>query len=135
MRADLEDITVETDNLEWSPLSEGIAFKVLRLGHESGTWSVLFQCQPGSSFAPHIHLGAGEYFLIKGRMDYRVGTVSGGSYGYEPLGVFHEQTLFPEYTELYFTNHGPIAFVDKDKNILSVLDVRFFADAGARAAA
>jgi anti-sigma factor ChrR (cupin superfamily) len=123
-----EDIAVDTNTLDWTELSEGIAFKVLRLSQETGTWTVIFRCQPGSTFAPHLHLGAGEYYVIKGRMDYRAGTANSGGYGYEPLGVFHEKTVFPEYTELYFTNHGPVAFVDEQKNITSVLDVRFFQD-------
>ena len=128
MNKNPKDIAVDTNSLDWTELSEGIAFKVLRLSEETGTWTVILQCQPGASFAPHLHLGAGEYFVIKGRMEYRAGTANCGGYGYEPLGVYHEKTIFPEYTELYFTNYGPVAFVDEQKNITSVLDVHFFKD-------
>jgi acetylacetone-cleaving enzyme len=57
-------------------------------------------------------LGAGEYYVISGKMEVRGGVENGGitaitgDYGYEPNGVIHDMTNFPEDTILYFTNFG-----------------------------
>ena len=32
---------------------------------------------------------------------------------------------FPEYTELYFTNFGPVAFLDEEGGVASILDHDF----------
>ena len=110
------------DEGRWAPLAPGIDFKLFYASAETGRWSVLLRCQAGSFFGPHKHLGAGEYFVVKGRMTYRMGEAAAGAYGYEPLDVIHEHTAFPEYTELYFTNYGPIVFLDEKGDISSVLD-------------
>lgn len=125
------EIMLDTDAMAWQPLSEGIGFKVLRVSPETGTWTVLLNCAKGSSFAPHYHHGAGEYYVIKGRMDYRMGTAKTADYGYEPLGAYHESTSFSEDTVLLFTNHGPVAFVGPDQSIVGILDWKFFADRAA----
>lgn len=115
----------EMDWVEWAP---GIEFKTLRTSSETGVWTVLFKCEAGSSFPAHIHYGAGEYFVITGRMDYRMGIAQTGDYGYEPLGAYHEETRFLEDTELLFTNHGPVAFIDENRAPVLILDWKFFAD-------
>jgi hypothetical protein len=61
-------------------------------------------------------------------MDYRMGTARAGDYGYEPLGVYHDSTVFLEDSELLFTNHGPVIFVDEDMKPIMILDWKFFAD-------
>jgi anti-sigma factor ChrR (cupin superfamily) len=108
--------------LPWVPLTPGIDFRLFYSSRETGRWTVLLRCQPGSFFGPHKHYAAGEYFVIKGRMDYRMGAADEGTYGYEPLGVIHDHTAFPVYTELLFTNHGPVAFLDEAGGIASILD-------------
>ena len=50
------------------------------------------------------------------------GSAVAGDYGYEPLDAVHVETNFPEYSELYFTNHGPVVFLDEDDNVTSILD-------------
>ena len=63
-----------------------------------------------------------------------MGTAVSGVYGYEPIGVTHDMTSFPEYTELLFTNFGPVAFLNADDSIKSILDyelVERLAKAGA----
>jgi len=129
------DILCHTSEMEWIEFGAGIDFKVLRTSAETGTWTVLFRCAKGSGFPPHFHHGAGEYLLLKGVMDYRAGQAVAGDYGYEPLGVYHESTTFLEDTELLFTNHGPVAFVNPDMSIAMMLDWKFFADKQAEAAA
>jgi len=126
--ARFEDLYVSPGRLSWIEFSEGIRFKLLRVSSETGAWTVLFHCLAGSSFAPHRHLGAGEYLMLKGKMEVRGGAGEGGvtavtgDYGYEPSGVVHDSTCFVEETEFFFTNHGPIAFIDADGNTTAVLD-------------
>jgi len=127
----MSDILVKTTDLPWVPLAEGIDYRVLRTSPETGSWTVLFRAQPGSSFAKHRHLGAGEYYMVKGRMEYRAGAAVAGDYGYEPLDSVHEETNFPEYTELYFTNYGAVAFLDEDDNVTSILDHNVITDLAA----
>ena len=109
----------------WRSLAEGIDIKLLFSSHETGRWTVIIRGQPGASFARHKHYAAGEYYVIKGQMDYRMGSATEGTYGYEPLGVIHDETTFTEYTELFFTNYGPVLFLDDDDNVVSILDNAF----------
>lgn len=116
------EILKDCNSLSWVPMIEGIDFKLLRVSEQTGVWTVLFRCQAGSHFPIHQHHGAGEYYVINGRMQYVAGEAVTGCYGYEPLGAIHEKTLFPEYTELLFTNHGPVAFLNDDGSIKQMLD-------------
>jgi anti-sigma factor ChrR (cupin superfamily) len=116
------EVLVSIEQLAWVPILPGIDFRLLFASGETGRWTVLFRCQAGSSFPAHRHYGAGEYFVVKGLMQYRMGSAPAGTYGYEPLGVVHELTSFPEYTELLFTNYGPVAFLNEDGSVSSLLD-------------
>lgn len=129
------DLLCRTADLPWIEFGEGISYKVLRTSSETGAWTVIFRCAKGSGFPPHFHHGAGEYLMLSGVMDYRAGKAVAGDYGYEPLGVYHESTVFLEDSELLFTNHGPVAFTNPDGSIALMLDWKFFADKQAEHAA
>lgn len=123
-----DEVKLSTNGMAWIEFGPGIDYKILRTSAETGAWTVLFRCAKGSAFPPHLHYGAGEYFLLKGVMDYRMGRAQAGDFGYEPLGVYHERTEFLEDSELIFTNHGPVAFVNEDMSVKMLLDWKFFAD-------
>ena len=101
---------------------------MLRTTQETGHWTVLLKCAKGSGIPRHEHLGAGEYYVIAGKMEVRGGVENGGitaitgDYGYEPNGVIHDMTNFPEDSILYFTNFGPIRYIDDDDNTVGFLD-------------
>lgn len=116
-----ESLIPPTD-MKWVAFGEGIEFSLLYTSEETGRWVVVFRCQPGSFFGPHRHLGAGEYYVVRGRMVYRIGEAGPGTYGYEPLDAVHDHTSFPEYTELLFINHGPVAFLDDRGDIATIVD-------------
>ncbi|WP_108812144.1 cupin domain-containing protein [Sphingorhabdus sp. Alg231-15] len=116
------ELIVDPETQTWTPFSEGIDLKLLNASSETGRWTIMLRCQAGSSFAKHQHFGAGEYYVIKGHMEYRTDVAKTGYYGYEPLGAVHELTEFIDYTELLFTNHGPIAFLDDEDNVIFLLD-------------
>lgn len=117
-----DESLIDVEKLAWHQLVEGVEVKLLFSSSETGRWTVLLKCQPGSSFGKHKHYGAGEYFVVKGHMEYRMGGAKTGDFGYEPLGAVHELTSFTEYTELLFTNYGPVLFLDDEDNVISILD-------------
>ncbi len=123
---------VQIDELEWKPFPEGLAsggitWKLLNVSPEMGAWTAIFDCPAGSSFAPHIHMGPGEYFLTKGKMDVRGGKDAGGEtavapgYGYESCNARHDETYFPEDSEFYMTFLGPLQFINPDGSPLAVV--------------
>lgn len=114
---------VQMDEVDWvdfpAALSEGgIKWKLLNVAPEMGAWTAIFDCPAGSSFASHVHIGPGEYYLSKGRMEVRGGEDDGGDtatapgYGYEACQAYHEKTFFPVDSEFYMTFLGPLNFVD-----------------------
>lgn len=114
---------VELNNLPWVPFPDflskgGITWKLLNVAPEVGSWAAIFNCPEGSSFNSHIHIGPGEYYLTKGRMELRGGVESGGetvtapAYGYEACEAFHGKTYFPVDSEFYMTFLGPLHFVN-----------------------
>ncbi|MFC3053326.1 2,4'-dihydroxyacetophenone dioxygenase family protein [Kordiimonas pumila] len=126
------EILLKTADLPWVPIIEGIDFKLLRASSETGTWSVIFKAKKGSFFPAHKHFGAGEYLMLKGRMEYRVGVAVEGDYGYEPIDSIHEMTTFTEDSELLFTNHGVVLFLNEDGTYGEALDYKYVADLAAQ---
>ncbi len=123
-----KNIYVHASQEPWLPFYPGIGFKLLRASQETGHWTVLLNCSKGSTIPRHEHMGAGEYYIVSGKMEVRDGVENGGitamtgDYGYEPNGVIHDLTNFPEETVLYFTNFGPIRYIDEDDNTVGFLD-------------
>ncbi len=123
---------VQIDALDWAPfppdLCEGpIRWRLLNVSPEVGAWTAVFDCPKGSSFARHIHIGPGEYYLTKGKMEVRGGDTEGGDtstapgYGYEACGARHDHTYFLEDSAFYMTFLGPLNFIDEDGNTLALV--------------
>jgi hypothetical protein len=121
----IEDRYVQMDEIPWVDFPEnlsdgGIRWKLLNVAPELGSWAAIFDCPAGSSFASHFHIGPGEYFLTKGKMEVRGGVEEGGAtanapgYGYEACGAFHDKTYFPVDSEFYMTFLGPLNFTNED---------------------
>ena len=124
----IDDILTRPEEMKYFPMVPGIEVALLYSSRETGRWTVLFKCERGSSFSRHKHYAAGEYYVVSGRMEYRVGSAPAGTYGYEPMGVIHEETTFPEDTVLLFTNYGPVLFLDEEGNAGPILDNAFLED-------
>ena len=123
---------VQMDKIPYVPFPEGLAeggieWKLLHVSPEMGSWTAYFKCPAGSSFAPHIHMGPGEYFLTKGRMDVRGGKEAGGDtavapgYGYESCNARHDKTYFPVDSEFYMTFLGPLQFISEDGTPIAIV--------------
>ena len=132
MKQKIEGDYVHVDSVGWQPFpgefsAGGIRWKLLHVSPEMGAWTAIFDCPKGSSFARHIHVGPGEYFLTKGKMEVRGGADDGGAtamavgYGYEACNARHDQTNFVEDSEFYMTFLGPLQFIDEDGNTLAVV--------------
>ena len=132
MKQKLEGEYVHLDSVAWQPFpgefsAGGIRWKLLHVSPEMGAWTAIFDCPQGSSFARHVHVGPGEYFLTKGKMEVRGGGDDGGAtavavgYGYEACNARHDQTNFVEDSEFYMTFLGPLQFIDEDGNTLAVV--------------
>lgn len=132
MKPRTQEEYVQMDAVKWKPFPEafskgGIRWKLLHVSPEVGAWTAIFDCPAGSSFAPHIHMGPGEYFLTKGKMDVRGGKAAGGDtavapgYGYESCNARHDQTYFPEASEFYMTFLGPLQFIKDDGSPIAVI--------------
>lgn len=130
-----ETVSVRTSTGEWIDWGPGIRMQVLRAQPETGHWSCLYKIAAGASFGRHEHLGAGEYFVISGKAVIRGGEEQGGvtsvagDYSCEPNGVIHDETYFPEESLIYFSNDGPLKFLDDDDNITFICDWRAVRDA------
>ena len=76
MKPKISEEYVQIDAVGWKPFPEafsdgGIRWKLLHVSPERGSWTAIFDCPKGSSFAPHVHAGPGEYLMTKGKMDVR----------------------------------------------------------------
>lgn len=132
MKKRIEQEYVQMDQTPWLPFPDafsdgGIRWKLLHVSPEVGSWTAIFDCPAGSSFARHIHVGPGEYLLTKGRMDVRGGSDDGGDtaiapgYGYESCNARHDQTNFPIDSEFYMTFLGPLQFIEEDGTTIAVV--------------
>ena len=126
--AKLKDIALRTAELPWKPFCPGITFKLLRVSAETGAWTVLFHADAGAGFDRHAHIGAAEYYMVSGRMDIRGGDKAGGftalpgDYGYEANSMLHDWTNFPEESVFFFTNQGPLGFLDDNDKVVQIFD-------------
>ena len=132
MKLHIPEEYVQMDETPWADFPEalsegGIRWKLLHVSPESGAWTAYYDCPAGSSFAAHIHMGPGEYFLTKGRMDVRGGVAAGGAtavapgYGYESANARHDETNFPEDSEFYMTFLGPLHFIEPDGTTVALV--------------
>ncbi len=129
-----EDLLVQSKDLPWSTMGEGVSIKILRVSEETGFWSSMIRMEPGSQFAPHKHLGAAEFYVLKGALDYRGGRASEGCYGYEPLGAVHEATTCDVETIITFNSYGPVVFYDENGSVVQILSYETARDLAAGAA-
>lgn len=122
------DLIVNIADCHEVALGTGTTIRLLRYSEETGDW-VLWVCmQPGATFAPHWHLGHGQYFVTKGELIYDVGSAPVGTYGYEPIGSRHTEARCEQVTEYLFMGHGAVAFTDENDQIRFILNHEFLRD-------
>ena len=118
---DENEILLQCDDLAWQEMGDGVGIKILRVSEETGQWTALIRMDAGATFAAHKHLGAADGYILKGCLEYRVGTAPAGSFLYEPLGAVHDATTCAEETLIYFNAYGPIVFHAEDGSVAQIL--------------
>lgn len=122
------DLIVNIADCHEVALGTGTTIRLLRYSEETGDWVLWVSMQPGATFAPHWHLGHGQYFVTKGELIYDVGSAPVGTYGYEPIGSRHTEARCEQVTEYLFMGHGAVAFTDEDDQIRFILNHEFLRD-------
>ncbi len=120
--AENAEILVQTNDLPWVSMGDGVDIKVLRVSEETGFWSAIIRMQPGAVFAAHKHLAPADFLILKGKLKYRMGEAAEGAYGYEPTGAVHESTTCDEETILTFNAFGPAIFYNEDGSVGQILN-------------
>ena len=131
-------VVVHADDVPWFQAGEGIEMKILRLGDELPTWTVLIRFEPGERLPHHIHLAPAELHILRGSGEHRAtGPWKTGDHIYEHTGARHEPTLFHEETLLLMISYGAVAVLTEDGALDWIMDVNFFKEqmAAARSAA
>ncbi|MBS7670048.1 cupin domain-containing protein [Croceicoccus gelatinilyticus] len=124
----LGDLIVNINDCNEVELGTGTTIRLLRYSEETGDWVLWVKMEPGATFAPHWHLGHGQYFVTKGELIYDVGSAPEGTYGYEPIGSRHNEARCEQVTEYLFMGHGAVAFLDDDGEIRFILNHEFLRD-------
>ncbi|GGD38662.1 cupin domain-containing protein [Croceicoccus pelagius] len=124
----LGDLIVNINDCKEVELGTGTTIRLLRYSEETGDWVLWVKMEPGATFAPHWHLGHGQYFVTKGELIYDVGSAPEGTYGYEPIGSRHSEARCEQVTEYLFMGHGAVAFLDDDGEIRFILNHEFLRD-------
>jgi anti-sigma factor ChrR (cupin superfamily) len=120
-------ITIAPDSLPWTEVTDGVEMKVLHLGEELPTWTVLIRFQPGERLPPHIHLAAAELYIVSGSGTHRhTGPFEAGDYIYEQTWADHVPTQFHEETVLLMISYGPCAVKGPDGELQYIMDADFF---------
>lgn len=122
------DLIVNLKDTAFVELGAGTRIKLLRFSEETGDWVIWVSMEPGATFAPHWHLGHGQYFVTKGELLYDVGSAPEGTYGYEPIGSRHNEARCEVHTEYLFMGHGAVAFTDDAGDIRFILNHEFLRD-------
>nr|WP_053000280.1 hypothetical protein [Sphingomonas sp. Y57] len=105
--------------------SEGVEMEVISVDPATGGFACLFRGKKNATFAPHLHLAGADYLILSGALNYRDQLAPAGDSGYEPYGSIHQETIFPEDTEMVFITHGPLIFYDDDNRYTKIMDSRW----------
>ena len=122
------DLIVNIADSRAHELGQGTTIRLLRYSEETGDWVLWVEMQPGATFAPHWHLGHGQYFVTKGELLYDVGSAPAGTYGYEPIWSRHNEARCEQVTEYLFMGHGAVAFTGPDGDVRFILNHEFLRD-------
>ena len=83
------------DELPWAELAPGIEIKVLRVGGDTGRYTLMNRFAPGTVLPRHHHYGEVHAFTLSGRWGYLEydWEAAAGDYIYEEAGSVHTLTV------------------------------------------
>lgn len=120
-----DSMLVQTERVPWKPLGPSTSYKLLRASVETGAFTVMLRVEAGGFFLAHKHLGAADFYVLQGRLEYEGGTAVAGDWIYEPNGSVHEMTVCKEETVVLFHFHGPVAFLGPFGGVRMIVDSQF----------
>ena len=120
---------VGTEGIPWALFAPGIEIRMLRVGGESGTYTLMTRFAPGTVLPRHRHMGEVHAYTIRGRWYYKEYNwiAETGSYVYEPPNSVHTLTVPPENPEptvILFTIHAGLVLISDDGDLLTIEDAQ-----------
>jgi quercetin dioxygenase-like cupin family protein len=120
-----ETSVCHTDELPWAELMPGIEMKVLRVGGDSGTYTLMNRFAPGIVLPRHYHHGEVHAWTIEGEWGYLEydWTARAGDYMHEPAGSVHTLAVpegAPGPVTIQFVIDKGLDFLDDDGNVVHV---------------
>ena len=113
---------LNTNELPWIPVREGLSFKPVRFFSDDRGWMLLLRVEPGTVIARHRHTGDVHAYHLEGqRMLIDTGGVLGpGSYLYEPSGnVDSWKAVGDQPLIAYITVNGAVEYLDDRDQVTS----------------
>ncbi len=125
-------LLLRTASLPWRPLGPGSWYRLLRASLETGAFTVMLRIEEGGAFLAHRHLGAADFYVFEGEVEYANGVALPGDWVYEPNGATHALTTCRRETVVLFHFHGPVVFLDPDGAPAMVVDSALVHEVAAR---
>lgn len=94
----------------WSPLRDGVIFRLLFQDPDSGYRVGLIRYEPGASVPLHRHVGDEHIYILSGSQQDERGRYPAGSYIYNPEGSEHS-IASPEGCLVLAHWHKPVQFL------------------------
>lgn len=112
---------LDTTQLDWIPLAEGLSFKPLTFFPDDAGYQLLLRLMPGTVIPRHRHTGEIHAFNISGtRRILTTGEDIGpGTYLYEPVGNTDTwQAVGDEPCVVHIEANGRIDYLDENDNVI-----------------
>jgi quercetin dioxygenase-like cupin family protein len=118
---------VDVEAIPWADFGGGIEVKMLRVGGETGTYTVITRFAPGVQLPKHRHFGSVHAYTIEGRWHYLEypWVAETGSFIFEPPGSVHTLKVpddNPGPTVVLFTIDKGMVFLGDDDELAFVED-------------
>jgi quercetin dioxygenase-like cupin family protein len=111
----------------FTPYSEDVLIKLLRVDPVSGQICVILTAPGGTQLGIHKHYGSVILYTVKGAWRYleHDWVARGGDFVYETAGSSHTFVVEPgEETEAFIVVEGALEFLDEEGNTLAIEDWR-----------
>ena len=124
----LETRHLDTDDLPdvpFTPYSEDVTIKLLRIDRASGQIVVILKAPPGASVGVHKHYGSVTLYTIKGAWRYleHDWVAREGDFVFETAGSWHSfQTEPGEDLAVFVVVEGALEFLDEDGERIGIED-------------
>jgi len=116
----------KNDKTPWIPLAPGIEMQIFYANPKTDVWTVKILMHSGSTLPPHRHIGASEFYILKGEGVHKeAGAFEVGTYAFEPEGALHSPVYAEDDILLYMTSYGAGVFLKSSGNELYTGDAAY----------